>query len=329
MSHIEQKANGGRAAALGARLISTLERAGFFESAWEKERFFLQSYFQADELAEIFPLEQFDSVLMSGSLMSPHLDVVRGSKKLAASFRVSPSPATDVSQLLEELKNGATIRVAHIEHYIPALNSMCRALEAKLHLPLRANLYMTPPFSQGFAPHFDLDDIFVLQAFGQKDWYLHSKYSGQQPLPNNDMPFDAAKHKSEARPDIVRLSAGDVLYLPRGFMHEARTDSCASIHITFAAIGIKLGQMVEQLVKKLSVLEPGLRRMVRFDPASPPDSAELEALASEIRSCLAGLVEPEMLLAASNYLRESMANHRNPEHGGDLLRGLSEGFDAI
>ena len=36
-----------------------------------------------------------------------------------------------------------------------------------------ANVYLTPPGTQGFAPHFDDVDVFLLQLEGKKHWRLY------------------------------------------------------------------------------------------------------------------------------------------------------------
>ncbi|WP_141057841.1 JmjC domain-containing protein [Stenotrophomonas rhizophila] len=312
---------------LAAKLLGALDERAFFQDIWERRELHLSAAFDVEEIAVLFPMDKFDEVLTSGSLMSPHLDIVRGGKKLPVPFTQSPSPAADVRQMLRELRDGSTVRVAHIEHYLPSLSRFCRGLEQVLHIPIRANLYMTPPFSQGFQPHYDLDDIFVVQVLGQKQWYWHSDYANQADLPNADMGFDAGRHASSRPPTPILLRCGDVLYLPRGFMHEARTDEHASIHITFATIGLNLGQFVEQLVRKLALSDVRLRRMVRFDPAVEPDPRELSELAALIADCLSNVASSKALAEASAFMRQSMANHRIADLQGRLMRGLNEGFE--
>lgn len=48
--------------------------------------------------------------------------------------------------------------------------------------PLRSNAYLTPPGSQGFAPHYDDIDAFILQLEGRKRWSLYVD-------PNNLLPL--------------------------------------------------------------------------------------------------------------------------------------------
>jgi len=306
-----------------SKLIGQLYAKAFFDGIWQNSELHLPAVFDATELDAVFPFPKFDEVLTSGSLVSPHLDIVKGGKKLSASFTASPSPATDVGRVLRDLKEGATIRVAHIEHYLPSLSRFCRGLEEVLHMPIRANLYMTPPFSQGFQPHYDLDDIFVVQVLGQKEWFWHSTYANQAALPNADMPFDAARHTPQGSPTPIMMRAGDVLYLPRGFMHEARTDDTPSIHITFATIGLNLGKFVEQLVRKLAMDDVRLRRTISFDPHLAPSEQTLDALAADIRSCMEGLGNRKLLADAASYMQQTMAKHRNPDLQGKLMQALT------
>ena len=43
-----------------------------------------------------------------------------------------------------------------------------------------ANVYLTPPGTQGFAPHFDDVDVFLLQLEGRKHWRLYEPSEGDK-----------------------------------------------------------------------------------------------------------------------------------------------------
>jgi ribosomal protein L16 Arg81 hydroxylase len=89
--------------------------------------------------------------------------------------------------------------------------------------PVQVNAYVTPPQSRGFAAHYDVHDVFVLQVAGRKRWYVHEPVL-VDPLP--DQPWDQRKTEVTARaaePPLMDtvLAPGDALYLPRGFLHSA------------------------------------------------------------------------------------------------------------
>jgi hypothetical protein len=46
----------------------------------------------------------------------------------------------------------------------PPIVAFSQQLVAELGHPVQANAYITPPSSRGFAPHYDVHDLFVLQV---------------------------------------------------------------------------------------------------------------------------------------------------------------------
>ncbi|OXB63355.1 hypothetical protein ASZ78_001931 [Callipepla squamata] len=46
-----------------------------------------------------------------------------------------------------------------------------------------ANTYLTPPGTQGFAPHYDDIEAFVLQLEGKKHWRVYSPRTSSEALP--------------------------------------------------------------------------------------------------------------------------------------------------
>ncbi|HEV2776172.1 MAG TPA: cupin domain-containing protein [Solirubrobacteraceae bacterium] len=135
-----------------------------------------------------------------------------------------------VDRVAEEHAAGATIVLQglHLHHHPAAV--YCRGLEAALGWPVQANAYCTPASSQGFGVHHDTHDVFVLQVSGHKRWRI---YAPLVELPMKDQRWSASEADAVGEPlyDIT-LRAGDTLYMPRGWPHEATAADAASLHIT-------------------------------------------------------------------------------------------------
>ena len=135
-----------------------------------------------------------------------------------------------VDRVAEEHAAGATIVLQglHLHHHPAAV--FCRGLEVALGWPVQANAYCTPASSQGFGVHHDTHDVFVLQVSGHKRWRI---YAPLVELPMKDQRWSASASDAVGEPlyDIT-LRAGDTLYMPRGWPHEAAAADAASLHIT-------------------------------------------------------------------------------------------------
>jgi hypothetical protein len=129
-----------------------------------------------------------------------------------------------------EFADGATIVVQALQVHWPAAAVLCRGLEARLGCPVQANAYYTPARAQGFAVHHDTHDVLVLQVAGSKRWRLYSPVVAL-PLKNQKWSPELGAEVGEPIEDFL-LEAGDTLYLPRGWPHEAFTSDGESLHIT-------------------------------------------------------------------------------------------------
>lgn len=120
--------------------------------------------------------------------------------------------------------------------YIPALHEFNATLQEYFHCFVGANVYLTPPSSQGFAPHYDDIEAFVLQIEGKKEWLLYPPRTDDEKLPRESSPN--FQQDELGGPVLFKkiLSPGDMLYFPRGWIHQARTvDGHHSLHITLVS----------------------------------------------------------------------------------------------
>ncbi|CAE8600821.1 unnamed protein product, partial [Polarella glacialis] len=114
---------------------------------------------------------------------------------------------------------GYTLQMHQPQRFDDGLHRLCFALERRFGCLVGSNAYLTPPASQGLAPHFDDVEIFVVQTEGQKRWKLYAPPAGWELANFHSRDLS----EEELGPPIldVTLRPGDVLYMPRGTVHQA------------------------------------------------------------------------------------------------------------
>lgn len=70
--------------------------------------------------------------------------------------------------------NGCSVRLLNPQSYSRKLHQAISYLQEYFGTFVGANAYLTPPDSQGFAPHYDDIEAFILQIEGKKHWKLYA-----------------------------------------------------------------------------------------------------------------------------------------------------------
>ena len=118
-----------------------------------------------------------------------------------------------------------TIRLLCPQQYNDTIHALLSLLEHEFHCMVGANIYCTPPHSaQGFAPHYDDIDAYILQLEGYKRWKVYQPIQPNERLPRTSSRDYTTQDLMSIEPvlDVV-LGPGDLLYLPRGWIHQACT----------------------------------------------------------------------------------------------------------
>jgi hypothetical protein len=184
--------------------------------------------------------------------------------------------AADVVGITSEWEAGATIVLQALHLNWRPVAVFCRRLEQAIGHPVQTNAYYTPRGSQGFSVHHDTHDVFVLQVAGEKRWLV------SEPL--LELPLKAqrwSKKLGEPGAPVLELTlqAGDTLYLPRGWLHEAETSDSDSLHLT---VGINTYTWMDAVKAALDDCADELE----FRRAGPSDGAGGEDLAERLRERL-------------------------------------------
>uniref|UniRef100_A0A2P2I0X5 Bifunctional lysine-specific demethylase and histidyl-hydroxylase n=2 Tax=Hirondellea gigas TaxID=1518452 RepID=A0A2P2I0X5_9CRUS len=204
---------------------------------------FFNSYFETNLLLikrsdnvyfkGMFSTKVFDKILRTDYVeYTKNLDVTSYSDGV----RQTHNPAGRVfpSVMWDYYSNGCSLRMLNPQTFHKPVWQLLATLQGYMGSFCGANMYLTPPATQGFAPHWDDIEAFVLQLEGKKRWRVYKPRNAAEVLPRY-----SSLNLSEnviGKPILdVTLEAGDLLYFPRGFIHQGEAvEDVHSLHITLS-----------------------------------------------------------------------------------------------
>eukprot|EP00310_Coccolithus_braarudii_P025328 CAMPEP_0183344192 /NCGR_PEP_ID=MMETSP0164_2-20130417/9932_1 /TAXON_ID=221442 /ORGANISM="Coccolithus pelagicus ssp braarudi, Strain PLY182g" /LENGTH=266 /DNA_ID=CAMNT_0025515157 /DNA_START=99 /DNA_END=896 /DNA_ORIENTATION=+ len=221
---------------LQSLLGSSMSVADFFEHHWEAAPLHIRrghlSYYA--QLAV-----DFDDAALLRLLKQRQLEQQESMRvvKVGADGRRHPAPAPTNGIATSEwvrrrLAEGFTVQLFQPQRHVEELAVLISALEARFSCLCGCSSYHTPPGSQGLAAHHDDVEVFILQTQGQKRWQLFAPVGGHA-LPRTPSTDLSVQELGPCTHDLL-LEPGDLLYLPRGVVHQARTTSDFSTHLTLS-----------------------------------------------------------------------------------------------
>lgn len=197
------------------------------------------------------------------------------------------------------LSTGASLVANDVMHLHPPLTAITAALGEAFGAKIGANIYCSFQGVQAFGTHYDNHDVFVIHTEGEKEWNL---YQGRAANPVDLLPDDAETRRyfEQTRGPIlqkVTMCPGDVLYLPRGWYHDALAQDGGSLHVTFSVSPL-YGRILLKLLDNAAMQNTAFRAYL--PPASRDGGAALGARLKELGQLLADI-------AASAAFRDEIA----------------------
>jgi hypothetical protein len=214
------------------RLIDPVSAPIFFEEHWER-RPLVVTRDAPNYYSSLVTMDEVEAVINETGLRYPDLNMANADDELAKDDYAKSTNLIDRVRVYKLFAEGSTIILPHLHLRHNKLAAFCRGMEARFSAPFQTNLYLSPQNGQGFIPHFDNHDVFVLQVAGSKQWTIYDAYMD---LPLRGQVFDKDEHKPGLPTQEFELKAGDLVYVPRGVMHSARSTDELSLHVTVGAL---------------------------------------------------------------------------------------------
>ncbi|MEU9042373.1 MULTISPECIES: JmjC domain-containing protein [unclassified Kitasatospora] len=206
------------------------------------------------------------------------------------------------SELHQRLAEGATLVLDAVDELHPGIGALAGQLERWLRTGVQVNLYSSWTGTEGFGVHWDDHDVVVVQLDGAKRWRI---YGPTRALPMHRDVETPEPPPEEPVADLV-LTAGDVLYLPRGWWHAvAASEGEHSLHVTCGLQSTTGADLITWLSEMLRAHEAVRADIPRFGTAE-----EQRAFLNTIGKLIATELESDDLIARFSSARDATERAR-------------------
>jgi hypothetical protein len=214
-------------------LIHPRETGEFFQEHWEREPLIIADR-DPEYYKDLLTRADLEAIIASTELRASDIRIANEDYLRNEDFLVSSKNKTDgavdLNKLFLAYQEGCTIILVALQRRWRPLSYFSRKLEKLLSYPCSVNVYLTPKNARALKPHYDDHEVFILQIYGVKHWRV---FDSQVVYPYDGMPrTEGVKCNFDKPLCELDLAPGDLLYLPRGFVHDALTLDQASIHLT-------------------------------------------------------------------------------------------------
>jgi len=258
---------------------------------------------EPDRFADLLPWDVVNDILFQQQPDDRRFKVAKDGKAIRLENFVKTNPplqnrgkvgghrSLNIFNLIRALREGATLIIDRVDQMHAPIAALCRTLERELCDIVDAGVYAAWHQSRGLETHWDDCDVFVVQVSGRKSWRIFGPGRRFPITKDRELPLTPPEDPHWAG----ELSSGDLLYIPRGWWHDAVALGEPTLHLTLGVrreIGL---DFVNYLLTRLGGYEVARADLPRF--ASPEEQKQY---ISTLREAIAALLSEDSL---SNYFR--------------------------
>lgn len=220
-------------------LVAPVSTEEFRAHYWQQQPLIVQRG-NPDYYGDLFTLDDFDSAITRAPA---YVKLANAESKKNVSYK----PVVEgLEAVLADMRAGGTLVLDQLHNNDPKLSLLCRGLAAELGHRFQTNLYLTPPHGRGFTPHWDNHDVFILQVVGSKHWKLEKT---RRTLPQRSESMGDEGRELQGEVTSFKLQQGDLIYIPRGWIHAAECGEEPSLHITLGVTAFFFEELLTAAVK--------------------------------------------------------------------------------
>ncbi|HYF06335.1 MAG TPA: cupin domain-containing protein [Acetobacteraceae bacterium] len=313
-----------------ADLLAPMSPEQFFAEYYDRQPLHLQG--KASKFAHVLSWRQINRLLDMSHIWTDHSLklVLDGTPIPAAQYctRATTREAMqglqpDAARVQDWVKRGASVVMNDVDSLTPGLAAVSDALEAAGLGKAQANVYVSWQSHKAFAAHYDTHDVWAVQVEGEKSWNV---WEGRAEYPIGHPAFrsltqdhhERAKGRLRAK---VTLKTGDLLYLPRGWYHDALAEAPSSVHVAYG-VHAPLGMDLMTILGERVLYDAEFRKPLPRQDGSAAARFALTQRAALLGQRIAELAKDPKVL---EVLEKFVADYRFHRGGYDLLgvRGLA------
>lgn len=294
------------------KIIHPMAKNVFFEEFYEKKPLYIARG-DIDKFCGVLTLDDIDRLLATGNFRTSELFVINASKKISPPDFTTVNGVIDMQKVYKLFSSGSTILLNRLNFYHPPIAEICESFEQIFGATCSANIYITPPNSQGFNSHFDTHDTVILQLEGSKRWRL---YGAPISLPITGHGDEQVRTSPGPCLNELVLHEGDALYIPRGNVHDACSEAKISMHATIGLFSFTWADLLLEALA-IAVLDDSL-----FRSAIPVDVAyttsDITDIESQFRNLARRFADTADVISALDSLKLQVASRKRPPMRGQF-----------
>jgi lysine-specific demethylase/histidyl-hydroxylase NO66 len=296
-------------------LMAPVARDAFLQDYYE-QRALLNIRSEPERYSSLLTLAMLDDFIASADLRDGMIELTNRKSPIAREDYTFEDGRVSRTAVAREYLRGATIILPHLHESLFQLGEFSRSLEEIFSCHIQTNIYLTPSGNQGFPPHYDNHDVFIMQISGAKAWRL---YGTPIATPFRGERFSLEAHKPSEVTEEFTLRAGDCVYIPRGLMHDAENvGDEPSLHITVGLIVKTWADLLLEAVSELALEEPGFRRSLPAGFATR--DFDREEARRQFDALIRTVSEKASMDSAFDLMADNFIRSRRPNLAGVIMQ---------